>query len=85
MQGEGFEFYTPVPVDGPVEVWMTAVEKEMRLTLHRWEYMANVSECITAFYLSAVGSISHGMTMATLMHALPVWQWTGPHGKPMHV
>lgn len=35
LQGEAFDFGTPVVIDGAVEVWMSAVEKEMRTTLHR--------------------------------------------------
>lgn len=35
LQGEAFDFATPVVIDGAVEVWMSAVEKEMRNTLHR--------------------------------------------------
>ena len=35
VQGEAFDFATPVVIDGAVEVWMSAVEKEMRTTLHR--------------------------------------------------
>ena len=35
VQGEAFDFGTPVVIDGAVEVWMSAVEKEMRSTLHR--------------------------------------------------
>jgi hypothetical protein len=35
LQGEAFDFGTPVVIDGAVEVWMSAVEKEMRSTLHR--------------------------------------------------
>lgn len=35
VQGEAFDFGTPVVIDGAVEVWMSAVEKEMRTTLHR--------------------------------------------------
>ena len=35
MQGESFDFATTVVVDGAVETWMSAVEKEMRTTLHR--------------------------------------------------
>lgn len=35
MQGESFDFATAVVVDGAVETWMSAVEKEMRATLHR--------------------------------------------------
>lgn len=34
-QGEAFDFATPVVIDGAVEVWMSAVEKEMRTTSHR--------------------------------------------------
>ena len=34
MQGETFSMRSPVPVAGPVEVWMGAVEGEMRATLH---------------------------------------------------
>ncbi|DBA95316.1 TPA: Dynein heavy chain cytoplasmic [Trebouxia sp. C0006] len=34
-EGEAFDFGTPVVIDGAVEVWMSAVEKEMRSTLHR--------------------------------------------------
>ena len=34
-EGESFEFRTPTPVDGAVETWMTAVEAEMRKTLHQ--------------------------------------------------
>lgn len=36
VQGEAFDFATPVVIDGAVEVWMSAVEKEMRTTLHRF-------------------------------------------------
>lgn len=32
-EGEGFAFRSVVPVEGPVEAWMTAVEAEMRRTL----------------------------------------------------
>ena len=32
-EGEGFTFRTVVPVEGPVESWMTGVEAEMRRTL----------------------------------------------------
>jgi dynein heavy chain len=32
-EGEAFSFRSIVPVEGPVEVWMTAVEAEMRRTL----------------------------------------------------
>lgn len=32
-EGEGFVFRTVVPVEGPVESWMTGVEAEMRRTL----------------------------------------------------
>lgn len=35
LQGESFDFGTPVVIDGAVEVWMSAVEKEMRTTLNR--------------------------------------------------
>lgn len=35
LQGEAFDFATPAVIDGAVEVWMSAVEKEMRTTLHR--------------------------------------------------
>jgi hypothetical protein len=31
---ESFDFRQPVPVEGPVEGWMTGVEAEMRRTLH---------------------------------------------------
>ena len=34
-QGETFDFAAPVLIDGAVEAWMSAVEKEMRATLHR--------------------------------------------------
>ncbi len=36
LQGETFDFRTPVVVEGPVEAWMTSVEQEMRTTLHRF-------------------------------------------------
>jgi hypothetical protein len=32
-EGESFAFRSVVPVEGPVEAWMTAVEAEMRRTL----------------------------------------------------
>lgn len=32
-EGESFDLRTPVPCDGPVETWMSAVEAEMRRTL----------------------------------------------------
>jgi dynein heavy chain len=32
-EGEGFAFRSAMPVEGGVEVWMTAVEAEMRRTL----------------------------------------------------
>jgi dynein heavy chain len=32
-EGESFAFRTVVPVEGAVELWMTAVEAEMRRTL----------------------------------------------------
>jgi dynein heavy chain len=32
-EGESFSFRSVVPVEGAVEVWMTAVEAEMRKTL----------------------------------------------------
>jgi hypothetical protein len=32
-EGESFDLRTPVPCDGPVETWMSAVEVEMRRTL----------------------------------------------------
>ena len=34
LQGETFGMRSPVRVAGPVEVWMLAVEGEMRATLH---------------------------------------------------
>ena len=34
LQGEALSMRSPVPVTGPVEVWMLAVEREMRSTLH---------------------------------------------------
>ena len=45
LQGESFDFATAVVVDGAVEVWMSAVEKEMRTTLHR--YGMTVKTCQT--------------------------------------
>ena len=32
---ESFDFRTPVPIEGAVEIWMTAVEAEMRRTLYQ--------------------------------------------------
>jgi len=32
---ESFDFRTPVPIEGAVENWMTAVEAEMRRTLYQ--------------------------------------------------
>ena len=32
---ESFDFRTPVPIEGAVELWMTAVEAEMRRTLYQ--------------------------------------------------
>ena len=34
-EGEFFQFRSPVPVDGPVETWMTCVEKEMQVSLRQ--------------------------------------------------
>jgi dynein heavy chain len=33
-EGESFDFGTPTAVEGPVETWMTAVEDEMKASLH---------------------------------------------------
>ena len=43
-QGEAFDFGTPVVIDGAVEVWMSAVEKEMRTTLHRSSMLTILNE-----------------------------------------
>ncbi len=32
---ESFDFRTPVPIEGAVELWMTGVEAEMRKTLYQ--------------------------------------------------
>ena len=48
VQGEAFDFATPVVIDGAVEVWMSAVEKEMRTTLHRSAAnMASLNGCLS--------------------------------------
>ncbi len=44
LQGEAFDFGTPVVIDGAVEVWMSAVEKEMRTTLHRSSMLTILTE-----------------------------------------
>ncbi len=44
LQGEAFDFGTPVVIDGAVEVWMSAVEKEMRTTLHRSSMLKILTE-----------------------------------------
>lgn len=61
MQGEAFDFATPVGIDGAVEVWMSAVEKEMRTTLHRSVFIA----CIAA--VESVRSLHTARVLGLLM------------------
>ena len=64
LQGETFEFRTPVVVEGPVEAWMTSVEQEMRTTLHRSDNLS-------------VHALQHGSTLAMKLHAVTAtlpWQ-----------
>jgi hypothetical protein len=72
-EGESFELRTPVPCEGPVETWMSAVEAEMRRTL------AAVTKEGVFYYAQTPRSrwISESLGMVTLAgsqvrHCMPV-------------
>ncbi|MEW5308429.1 MAG: hypothetical protein WDW38_000392 [Sanguina aurantia] len=68
---EAFEFRSPVPVDGAVEVWMTAVEGEMRKTLYQ------VTKEGIFHYAQAARTkwIADNLGMLTLVGSQVWWTW----------
>ena len=61
---ESFDFKSPVPIEGAVEVWMTAAEAEMRRTLYqitkegvfyyaktaRWDWCSQFMQCKSSYW-----------------------------------
>lgn len=70
-EGESFDFKTAVQVEGAVESWMTAVEAEMRKTLH-----TIVKEGVF-YYASTSRSdwILQNLGMTTLVGSAIWWTW----------
>ena len=68
---ETFDFRTPVPIEGAVENWMTAVEAEMRRTLYQITKEG-------AFYYAKTPRtkwILENLGMVTLVGSQIWWTW----------
>lgn len=68
---EGFDFRTPVAIEGAVEVWMTAVEAEMRRTLYQ------ISKEGVFYYAKSPRTkwILENLGMVTLVGSQIWWTW----------
>lgn len=71
LQGESFDFKSPVTVEGPVESWMTNVEREMRSTLQR------ISKEGVYYYahMPRAKWIEKNLGMVTLSGSAIWWTW----------
>ena len=68
---EGFDFRTPIAIEGAVEVWMTAVEAEMRRTLYQ------ISKEGVFYYAKSPRTkwILENLGMVTLVGSQIWWTW----------
>lgn len=69
MQGEIFAFHNIVSVEGPVEAWMSSVEKEMRASLR----MATKKGLEAQLTVSRLEWISNSLGMVSMLGSAVAW------------